>query len=207
MKKKNLYMMGVVVCVLTSLLSCRSKDHDPSQQDWEEEVGNLKTTLINRYQPIRFPPQDFSGKRVFSYNLKELLVNHGGKPVMFEGFLDDITKTGNQFLVHFTSRLSDDDSDDRTVRFHLRCSYSHIQSLIENPPAHFDSSKYLFLKGIRKDFLVVSKITDVTKIVNYTVLATSSEGSEDVDLEVESPDTFSVYGELLEMVRYAKILQ
>jgi hypothetical protein len=61
------------------------------------------------------------------------------------------------------------------------------------------------LKGIRKDYLVVAQVTDVEKIVNYTVLATSSEGTEQVDLEIRSPDTFSVYGELLDMIKYVKV--
>jgi hypothetical protein len=204
MKKKNIYMAGVVLCVSALLLSCSSKEYDTSEQQWEEEVKNLKTTLINRYNPIRFPPQDFAQRRVFTHNLERLLVNQDGKPVLFDGFLDDITKDGNQFLVHFTARLSSDASHDRTVKFHLRCTYSDVQTLLEKPPEYRDVSKYLFLKGVHKDFLVVAQITDVKKIVNYTVLATSSEGTEQVNLEIRSPDTFSVYGELLEAVKYAK---
>ena len=49
---------------------------------------------------------------------------------------------------------------------------------------------------------MVSVVTDVKKIVNYTVRGYGSEGSEDVELEIESPDTFSATGELLEMVKY-----
>jgi hypothetical protein len=138
--------------------------------------------------------------------LQELLIGEDGKPILFEGFLDDITKDGEQFAVHFTSRLSHDSSDDRTVRFHLKCQYGDVRRLIEKPPKHQRLSKYLFLKGIRKDFLVVCLVTDVKKIVNYTVMGRSSEGSKEVDLEVTSPDTFSVHGKLLEMVRYSDIL-
>jgi hypothetical protein len=153
------------------------------------------------------PPPDFAQRKVFTHNVQKLLVNQDGKPVLFDGFLDDITKDGDQFVVHFTSRLSNDTSYDRTVRFHLRCKYDDVQSLLEEPPEYRDVSKYLFLKGVQKDFLVVAKITDAKKIVNYTVLATSSEGTALVDLEIRSPDTFSVSGELLEMVKYSKISQ
>lgn len=207
MKKRNFYMAGIIICVSALLLSCNSKEYDGSEREWEEKFRNLKTTLINRYRPIWFPPQNFAEKRIFTYNLQELLVNQDGKPVLFDGFLDDITKDGDQFFVHFTSRLSDDASYDRTVRFHLRCEYGDVRSLLEKPPEYRDVSKYLFLKGIQKDFLVVAQITDAKKIVNYTVLATSSEGTEQVDLEIRSPDTFSVNGELLEMVKYSKIPQ
>lgn len=40
------------------------------------------------------------------------------------------------------------------------------------------------------------------KIVNYSVQGHSSEGSEDVELEIQFPDTFSASGELIEMVKY-----
>jgi hypothetical protein len=205
MKKKNLYMAGVVICVSALLLSCSSEEYDDSGQEWEERFRNLETTFMNRYHPVRFPPPDFARRKVFTHNVQKLLVNENGKPVLFDGFLDDITKDGDQFFVHFTSRLSNDASYNRTVRFHLRCGYGDVQSLLEEPPEYRDVSKYLFLKGVQKDFLVVAQITDAKKIVNYTVLATSSEGTEQVDLEIRSPDTFSVNGELLEMVKYSKI--
>jgi hypothetical protein len=138
--------------------------------------------------------------------LRELLIQKDGKPVLFDGFLDDITKDGKQFTVHFSSRLSHDSLDDRTVRLHLKCQYGNVRSLIEKPPKYQRSSKYLFLKGIRKEFLVVCLVTDVKKIINYTVMGRSTEGTKEVDLEIESPDTFSVYGELLEMYKYSDIL-
>ena len=197
-------MMGFVIFVSAVLLSCSSKDYDTPEQAWEERFRNLEATLTERYQPVRFPPGNFAERRVFTYNLQTLLVNEGGRPVLFDGFLDDITKDEDQFIVHFTSRLSHDDSDDRTVRFHLKSDLGDVESLIEQPPDYSDSSKYLFLQGIRKYYLLVAQVTDVEKILNYTVLATSSEGTEQVDLEIPSPDTFSVFGELLDMVRYAK---
>jgi len=200
------YMAGVLTCVAVLLLACGSKEHAPSEQEWEQKVRAVKTSLITRYNPTEFPLRDFTERKVFTYNLQEILIGEDGKPILFEGFLDDITKDGEQFAVHFTSRLSHDSSDDRTVRFHLKCQYGDVRRLIEKPPKHQRLSKYLFLKGIRKDFLVVCLVTDVKKIVNYTVMGRSSEGSKEVDLEVTSPDTFRLHGTLLEMVKYSDIL-
>ena len=205
-KKVNFYMAGVLLCVAVLLLACGSKEHDKSERKWEQKVTGVKTSLITRYKPTEFPPRDFTERKVFAYNLQALLIRRDEKPVLFDGFLDDITKDGKQFAVHFTSRLSHDSTDDRTVRFHLKCKYGDVKSLIEEPPKYQRLSRYLFLKGIRKDFLVVCLVTDVKKIVNYTVMAHSTEGSEEIGLEVKSPDTFSVYGELLEMVKYSDIL-
>ena len=49
---------------------------------------------------------------------------------------------------------------------------------------------------------MICKIKDVKKIAHYTVRGYSSEGSEDVDLEVRTTDAFSASGELIEMVKY-----
>ena len=199
-------MGGVLACVAVLFLACGSREYEPSEQKWEEKIVGVKTSLITRFHPIEFPPRDFTERKVFTYNLQELLTGQDGKPVLFDGFLDDITKDGKQFAVHFTSRLSYDDADDRTVMFHLTCEYNDVRSLIEKPPKYRRVSKYLFQKGIQKDFLVVCLVTDVKKIVNYSVMGRSREGSEDVELDVKSPDTFSVHGKLLEMVKYSDIL-
>ncbi|KPK24422.1 MAG: hypothetical protein AMK69_16160 [Nitrospira bacterium SG8_3] len=204
--KVALYVAGLLACVAALLLACGPKEHEPSQQKWEQKIAGLKASLITRYHPIEFPPRDFTERKVFTCNLQELLVGQDGKPFLFDGFLDDITKDGKEFAVHFTSRLSYDASDDRTVRFHLKCEYGDVKSLIENPPKYRRVSKYLFQKGIQKDFLVVCLVTDVKKIVNYSVIGRTREGSEDVELDVKSPDTFSVQGKLLQMVKYSDVL-
>jgi hypothetical protein len=204
--KVTFYMAGVLTCVSILLLACASKENEQSGQKWEKKVRGVETSLMTRHNPTEFPPRGFSERKVFTYNLQELLIGEDGKPVLFEGFLDDITKDGKQFAVHFTSRLSNDSSDDRTVRFHLKCQYGDVRLLLEKPPKYQGLSKYLFLKGIRKDFLVVCLVTDVKKILSYTVMGLSREGSKEVDLDVKSPDTFSAHGTLLEMVKYSDML-
>jgi hypothetical protein len=199
-------MAGIFTCVSILLLACEPREHEPSGQEWEKKVRDVETSLMTRYNPTEFPPRDFTERKVFTYNLQELLIGEDGRPVLFEGFLDDITMDGKQFSVHFISRLSYDSSDDRTVRFHLKCQYGDVRRLLKKPPKHERLSKYLFLKGIRKDFLVVCLVTDVEKILNYTVMGLRREGSQDVDLDVKSPDTFSARGTLLEMVKYSDIL-
>ena len=199
-------MGGVLTCVTVLLLACGSKEHEPSEQEWEQKIVSFKNSLTTRYDAIEFPPRDFTERKVFTYNLQELLIGQTGKSIVFDGFLDDITEERKEFAVHFTSRLSYDDADDRTVRFHLTCEYNDVRSLVEKPPKYRRVSKYLFQKGIQKDFLVVCVVTDIKKIENYSIMGRSREGSEDVELDVKSPDTFSVHGKLLEMVKYSDIL-
>jgi len=199
------YMAGLFASVGALVLACASKENEPSGQRWEEKVRGVQTRLVTRHNATAFPPKDFSERKVFTFNLQRTLIREDGKPVLFEGFLEDITKDGEQFAVHFTSRLSHDSSDDRTVRFHLKCPYKDVRRLLEKPPRYQDLSRYLFLKGIRKDFLVVCVVTEVERIKNYTLRPLNGAGSQKVDLDVESPDTFSAQGRLLEMVKYSDI--
>lgn len=205
MKKKSFYSVVVLLVFSLLFLSCDSKKQKRSkaEQEWEQKVKDLKTTLINRYNPIEYPSQDFSERKVFTYNLQKILVKGNRRPVLFDGFLDDITEDRGQFFVHFICRLSEGFLEQRTIWFHLKCKYEQVKFVTDNPPEYdLILSDFLFLSGQQRDFLVVSVVTDVKKIVNYTVRGYGSEGSEDVELEIESPDTFSVTGELLEMVKY-----
>jgi len=206
MKTRNFHGTVALLWVSFLLLSCGPRDHEELPQGWEQEMRHITQTLVKRHDPVRFPPGDFAERKVFTYNLKDLLTNKEGRPVLFDGFLDDIIEQGNQTFVHFTCRLSDDPSEDREVRFRLKCNFGDVRSLLDHPPEYHGLAKYLFLKGIRKDFLVLCVVTDVAKIVSYSVVGQSSEGSERVDLEIQSPDTFSVKGELLRMVKYSTIL-
>lgn len=205
MKKRTLYVIWILIGVSMLFQSCGSKEQEKSKQkqEWEQRVKDLKTTLINRYNPIEYPPQDFSKRKVFTYNLQKILVNGNRRPVLFDGFLDDITEDRGQFFVHFICRLSEDFLEQRTIWFHLKCKYEQVKFVTDSPPEYdLILSDFLFLSGQQRDFLVVCVVTDVKKIVNFTVRGYSSEESEDVELEIESPDTFSVIGELLEMVKY-----
>jgi len=205
MKTRNLHGTVGVWCLSFLLLSCGPKDHEESTQGWEQEMRHITEALVKRHDPVRFPPGDFAERKVFTYNLKNLLANDEGRPVLFDGFLDDITEQENETFIHFICRLSHDPSEDRTVRFHLKCHYGDVSSLLDYPPEYHRLAEYLFLKGIRKDFLVLCVVTDVAKIVSHSVVGRSSEGSDRVDLDIQSPDTFSAKGELLRMVKYSAI--
>jgi len=148
----------------------------------EKRIKPIVMALINRYSPILFPPKNLGQEKIFTYSLQRILITKDEKPILFFGVLNDVTKTGEDFFVHFSSNLS----AKRRIRFHLKCKYEDVKSLIENPP------KY------GTNFFVVSKIKNVEKIVNYTV--EGLKGSEGVELEIQSPDVFGANGKLVEMV-------
>jgi hypothetical protein len=59
----------------------------------------------------------------------------------------------------------------------------------------------MLLFSKKEEFCVVGLITQVNKIIKYTVQG-YPVSQEDVELEIESPDVFSVAGELVEMLKY-----
>jgi hypothetical protein len=203
--RRSLAFLGVSIFLGVSMLSCDSGGPDQSRMRWNERLAAFEQARVDQYDAIRFPPQSFAGRRVFMLNLQSLLMNQDGRPILFNGFLEDITREEGQFYVHFTSRLSNEVSDRRTVQFHLRCGYDDVRALLEKPPEHDSVSRYLFLRGIRKDFLVVAGVENVERVAHYEVVGHSSEGSEKVDLEIQAPDTFSADGELVSMVKYSEI--
>jgi hypothetical protein len=206
MSTKGFYGVGAIFCISFYLLSCGPKDQQESTQGWEEEARKIKQTLIKEYDAVPFPPENYADAKVFTYNLKRLLANQESRPLVFDGFLDDIMVEEDQVFVHFVCPLSHDPSEDRIVKFKLNCSCQDVRPLLDNPPEYHRMARYLFLKGIRKDFLVLCVVTDVAKIVNYSVVGVTSEGSERIDLDIHSPDTFSARGKLLKMMKYSHIL-
>jgi hypothetical protein len=204
-KGKSVLILGTLVSFAVLLLACDSRKQEKTSQRWDEKLQAFRAIWADRYDPVLFPPKSFAHRRIFTENLRSLLISQAGRPVMFDGFLEDITEQGDQFYVRFISRLSHVAADERSVRFHLSCEYEDVQTFLEKPPEYDLMSRYLFLRGIRKDFLVIARVTDVKKIEHYRVIGRSSEGSDKVDLEIQAPDIFSVQGELVNMVKYSEI--
>jgi hypothetical protein len=205
MKRKSVLILGAVIVFAALLPACDSRKQEKTSERWDEKLQAFGAIWADRYDAVVFPPKSFAHRRIFTENLRSLLINQEGRPVMFDGFLEDIAEQGDQFYVQFISRLSHVPADERSVRFYLSCDYEDVQTFLEKPPESDLMSRYLFLRGIRKDFLVVARVTDVKRIEHYRVVGHSSEGSDKVDLEIQAPDTFSVQGELVKMVKYSEI--
>ena len=205
MRRKGVLVLGALVAFAALLPACDSRKQEKTGERWDEKLQAFRAIWADRYDPVVFPPKSFAHRRIFTENLRSLLISQEGRPIMFDGFLEDITEEGGQFYVRFVSRLSHVAADERLVRFHLSCEYEDVQAFLEKPPEYDLMSRYLFLRGIRQDFLVVARVTDVKKIEHYRVIGHSSEGSDKVDLEIQAPDTFSVQGELANMVKYSEI--
>lgn len=215
-----LAIIGSLITVSVLFISCDSSEEkgrqtSQKQEEWKQKVKDVKTTLISRHNAIIFPPKGFGKRKVFTYNLQKLLINKDGRPILFDGTLDDITKDNDHFTVHFISYLAkyaeyevpalqllSNILDERRVRFHLKCKYEDVESLLDNPPnALRPMDGILGLLYGKEEFCVVCTVTHVDRILHYAVKARPIS-SEEAEIEIESPDTFSVTGELVEMLKY-----
>ena len=209
-KGKIYYLLVILISIPFLLISCdlqgkreiETKKQEAKQkiQQEQKKIRTIMMDLIERHNPILFPPKNLSQQKIFTYNLQKVLIHESKKPVLFIGELEDITKNGNDFIVHFNCRFSQEFFDRRRIRLHLKCRYEDVNFLIENPPK-YDATDFIMGNIFGGNFFfVISKIIDVQKIRNYTVEGRTIKDSEDVELEIQSPDIFSVTGELVEIV-------
>jgi hypothetical protein len=227
-KKKSLFWVVICVLFLVTTYSCGESSDNKKEREkaslLSQQQEAIKKGVISKYEnALIFPSKDFLLKRVFTYTLQKLLLSNEGRPVIFNGYLEDISKKGKQFFIHFSFALDiskillEEKSSfpslllsgfvGKTIRFHLKCDYEDVKPLLDatySTPS--DASGFAaIMAGVTKtsDFLVVCKVSDVTKIVNYTVQG-YPVSEEEVELEIETPDFFSVNGELIEMVKTQK---
>lgn len=170
----------------------------------EIERTRIENALISQYSPIFFPPKEYSEIKVFTYNLQRYLLR-GSKPVLFKGFLNDITDEDGQIIVHISTSLFYDDSfdlyphsfDERRINFHLKSKSETVQYLLRNPP-----KEELGVVTESRGFYVICSIENVSKAIRYVTRGYGHDDSEDVNLEIRSPDTFNAFGELIRLVKY-----
>jgi len=214
-KKKSLFWLVICVFFLVTTYSCGESLSDKEKREAKEEqlqlekynkkIMKVRKQVISSFKnAIFFPPKDFKNEdeKVFTYTLQKLFLSKEGMPIVFDGYLDDISKKGTQFFIDFTGFVGEGSFDHAQIKFHLKCNYEDIKPLIENKINIVDDDLLRAFRGKEGAFLVVCKVSNVTKI-NYAVHGYSPP-EEVVKLEIETPDVFSVNGKLIKMVMYPK---
>lgn len=223
MKKRNKFLICILIFTQVLFFSCGTKERDKSKQNQEQEkkeqekkVNGLKTSLINRYSPIILPSKKLRKGKVFTFELEDFLITQDRKLTLFEGNLDDITKNDNHFTAHFTANLIEYATDnyqlfdERKIKFHLRCKYEDFNTLIESQLKHKnqeDDVDFLLRSLMGKpDYFVVCSVTQVNKIAYYAISGYPIN-SEEAEIKIDFPDMFSVSGELIEMVKFPELTE
>ena len=163
-----------------------------------DEIEQTMNLLKAKYDYKIFPPEELQGKMIFTFIIKDYLMQDD-KNILFIGQLDDITNEEGQFTIHFFSQLQLSDWWGRKkAHFHLRSPLESIESIINNPPDEPQG-----FTGFQKQYVVICKISDLYKATSYYQFNSDNErtGSE---LLVDSPNEYQIEGDLVEIIPYPK---
>ncbi len=163
-----------------------------------DEIEQTMNLLKAKYDYKIFPPKELQGKMIFTFIIKDYLMQDD-KNILFIGQLDDITNEEGQFTIHFFSQLQLSDWRGRKkAHFHLRSPLESIESIINNPPDEPQG-----FTGFQKQYVVICKISDLYKATSYYQFNSDNErtGSEFL---VDSPNEYQIEGDLVEIIPYPK---
>jgi hypothetical protein len=163
-----------------------------------EEIGQALNLLKAKYDYKIFPPEELQGKLMYTFILRDYLMNDD-RNILFVGQLDDITNEEGQFVIHLSSQLQLADWRGRKkARFHLRTPLESIESIINDPPEDSDLSL-----GFRKQYFVICKVNDLNKVQSYQQLNADNERTGP-EIIVDTPAEYQIEGELVEIIPYPR---
>jgi len=163
-----------------------------------DEIEQTMNLLKAKYDYKVFPPGELQGKMIFTFIIKDYLMNDD-KNILFVGQLDDITNEEGKFTIHFFSQLQLSDWRGRKrAHFHLRSPLESIESIIQNPP----DETQVFTR-FQKQYFVICKISELYKVTSYYQFNSDNErtGSE---ILVDAPNEYQIDGDLVEIIPYPK---
>jgi hypothetical protein len=172
------------------------KDLEDKKAVKSEEIGQALNLLKAKYDYKPFPPEELQGKMMYTFILRDYLMNDD-RNILFVGQLDDVTNEEGQFVIHLSSPLQLSDWRGRKkARFHLRTALENIEPIINNPPAESEPSR-----GFRKQYFVICKVNELNKVQSYQQLNPDNEriGPEIV---LDTPAEYQIDGELVEIIPY-----
>jgi hypothetical protein len=163
-----------------------------------DEIDQAMNLLKAKYDYKLFPPEELQGKMMFSFIIRDYLINEE-KNILFVGQLNDITSEDGQFTIHFFSQLQLSDWRGRKrAHFHLRTPVESIEPIIQNPPAEPQT-----FSGFQKQYFVICKITDMTKATSNYQVNSDSEGTGS-EILVDTPSEYQIEGDLIEIIPYPR---
>jgi hypothetical protein len=161
-----------------------------------DEIEQAMNLLKAKYEYKPFPPEELQGKMMFTFILKDYLMNDE-KNILFVGQLDDITNEEGQFIIHFLAQLQLSDWRGRKrAHFHLRTPVERIESIIQNPPAETPA-----FSGFQKQYFVICKITDVNKAASNYQLNPDNERTG-AEFLFDTANDYQIDGDLVEIIPY-----
>jgi hypothetical protein len=163
-----------------------------------DEIEQTMNLLKAKYDYKIFPPEELQGKMIFTFIIKDYLMQDD-KNILFIGQLDDITNDEGQFTIHFFSQLQLSDWRGRKkAHFHLRSPLEGIESIINSSP-----DEPQVFTGFQKQYFVICKITDLYKVASYYQFNSDNERTSS-EILVDTPNEYQIEGDLVEIIPYPK---
>ncbi len=162
------------------------------------EIEQAMNLLKAKYEYKIFPPDEFQGKMLFTFMVKDYLLKDDNN-ILFIGQLDDITSEEGHFAIQLLSQLQLSDwRGKKKAHFNLRCSREDIESVITNPPSELPAES-----GFQKQYFVICKIHDLRKVTTFSQFNYDHEktGSE---VLVDAQNEYQIEGDLIEIIPYPR---
>ncbi|HPV29454.1 MAG TPA: hypothetical protein PLT30_08275 [Deltaproteobacteria bacterium] len=178
--KKGTFIWFIMICIPLILLTYDVLGKKESNKYLESEKRehtskDTKNQLLSRHNTLELPSDILNKKQyyTYTYGLQTYLMHQNKEPILFKGFLQDITKEGNNFIAHF--RLHEK-RHRQGLNFHLKCKDEYVNSILE----HYLEER---AKHDREEYWVVCRVTEVNKI------------------STDNEHLYSIKGEVIEMLK------
>ncbi len=167
--------------------------NDESQESTKNEISQAesKRDQILRVFTEKYKPntQIDSANLKYSFQFEDALITPG-KPIVFTGNLDDISRKDGEFYMTFTPEFFN--YSDPNIFYSLKGCGDKIDKILENKGSPWDSY-----------YAVVAKITSIEK--PRLRVSGNVYDVEDVELELSEPLTFIASGECLDLEYFEDI--
>ena len=129
-----------------------------------------------------------SADEIYTFEIKEALLNTDNRPLLFLAFIEDIEKRDDTYLLRFNTEFGDLDSR------YLRLVLEGDQGVVDKILRRRRRGSLLSSAGL----VVIAKISSVSR-PSFQIKAQSAD-LEDADVTIESSDFFVVEGQCVALM-------
>jgi hypothetical protein len=161
------------------------KAHEQRRTDQQIQMTEKVAALSQRFNAINGWEEKISktGRDAFSIEIEDALVNTGGKAILINGYLDDVSRRADKYYLH----VSGEDTGSQEIDFVLECD-SELAKRVSNQNTGF--SEYAF----------IAQIVSVEK-AEFQLKSGVKTTEDDVPIEVDSSSLFLAHGRCLDLVK------
>ena len=151
----------------------------------KQQHKNLVYSMVHKWNAVEYirkgswPEDQALGHDLFTVDVEDCLIRPDGRPILFLGFVKDVQRRGDKYLIHV-------DSEAPPIHCLLECGAAQIVKIRSKTDA------------VSPHFAVVAKIASVARPF-LKVSPTKTEDGE-AEITVDSPETFVASGVCLDLL-------